>query len=123
MYAWYECHYFIGTGTEAELLIELLTSRAILLQCSPDPLNDVQGLGSQIMVLLEKAALYLCCQGGGVLFCTEGAFRVSIDYYDAVWIGHLELEISIVWYRVEPRKGGSSKQCVIAAVKGDDVED
>ena len=61
MYAWYECHYLIGTGTEAELLIELLTSRAILLQCSPDPLNDVQGFGSRIMVLLEKATLYLCC--------------------------------------------------------------
>ena len=26
MYAWYECHYLIGTGTEAELLIELLMS-------------------------------------------------------------------------------------------------
>ena len=61
MYAWCEYHYFIGTGTEAELLIELLTSRAALLQCSPDFLNDVQGLGSRIMVLLEKAALYLCC--------------------------------------------------------------
>ena len=61
MYAWYECLYFIGTGTEAGLLIELLTSRAVLLQCSPEPLSDVQGLGSRIMVLLEKAALYLCC--------------------------------------------------------------
>ena len=61
MYAWCECHYFIGTGTEAELLIELLTSRTVLLQCGPDPLSDVQGLGSRITVLLEKAALYLCC--------------------------------------------------------------
>ena len=61
MYAWYECHYFIGTGTEAELLIELLTSHAVLLQCSLDPHNDVWGLGSQTMMLLEKAALYLCC--------------------------------------------------------------
>ena len=61
MYAWCECHYFIGTGTEAELLIELLTSRTILLQCGPDTLSDVQGLGSRITVLLEKAALYLCC--------------------------------------------------------------
>ena len=61
MYVWYKCHYLIGIGTEAELLIELLTSRAVLLQCSPDPLNDVQGLGSQTMMLLEKAALYLCC--------------------------------------------------------------
>ena len=41
VYAWYECHYLIGTGTEAELLVELLTSRAVLLQCSPEPLNDV----------------------------------------------------------------------------------
>ena len=61
MYAWYECHYFIGTGTEAELLVELLTSLAILLQCSSEPLDAVQGLGSRTMVLLEKAALYLCC--------------------------------------------------------------
>ena len=61
MYAWYECHYFIGTGTEAELLIELFTSRAVLLQCSPEPLNNVQGLGSHNMVLLEMAALYLRC--------------------------------------------------------------
>ena len=61
MYAWCECHYFIRTGTEAELLIELLTSRAVLLQCSPEPLDDVQGLDSRTMVLLEKAALYLCC--------------------------------------------------------------
>ena len=61
MYAWYECHYLIGTETEAELLIELLTSHVVLLQCSLEPLNDVQGLGSRTMVLLEKAALYLCC--------------------------------------------------------------
>ena len=61
MYAWCECHYFIGTGMEAELLIELLTSRTVLLQCGPDSLSDVQGLGSGITVLLEKAALYLCC--------------------------------------------------------------
>ena len=61
MYAWYECHYLIGAGTEAELLVELLTSRVVLLQCSPDPLDGVQGLGSWIIMLLEKAALYFCC--------------------------------------------------------------
>ena len=61
MYAWYECHYFIGTGTEAELLIELLASRAVLLQCSSEPLNDVQGLDRRTMVLLGKAALYFYC--------------------------------------------------------------
>ena len=61
MDAWYECHYLIGIGTEAGLLIELLTICAVLLQCSSDPLNDDQGLGSQTMMLLEKAALYLYC--------------------------------------------------------------
>ena len=61
MYARYNCHHLVGTGTEAELLVELLMSRAVLLQCGLDPLSDVQGLGSRIIVLLEKAALYLCC--------------------------------------------------------------
>ena len=61
MYAWYECHYFIGTGTEAKLLVELLTSLVVLLQCSSEPFDGVQGLGSRTMVLFEKAALYLCC--------------------------------------------------------------
>ena len=54
---------------------------------------------------------------------TEGAFGVSIDRYDATWTGHLELEISIVWHCIESRECGSSKQCMIAAAKGDDVED
>ena len=53
----------------------------------------------------------------------EGAFRISIDYYDATWTGHLELEISIVWHSVESSKRGSSEQCVIAAAEGDDIED
>ena len=61
MYARYECHSLIGAGAEAELLIELWTSRVVLLQCSPDPLDGVQGLGGWIMILLEKAALYFCC--------------------------------------------------------------
>ena len=61
MYAWYKCHNLIGAWTEAELLVELLTSGAVLLQCSPDPLDGVQGLGSYIIMLLEKAALYIYC--------------------------------------------------------------
>ena len=61
MYARHECHHLIGTETEAGLLVELLTSRALLLQSSSDPLNGVRGLGSRIKVLLEKAALYFCC--------------------------------------------------------------
>ena len=61
MYARYNCRHLVGTGTEAELLVELLTSRAVLLQNSPDPLDGVRELGRRIKVLLEKAALYFCC--------------------------------------------------------------
>ena len=61
MYTWHECDHFIGTETEARLLVELLTSRALMLQSSSDPLNGVRGLGGRIKVLLEKAALYFCC--------------------------------------------------------------
>ena len=58
-----------------------------------------------------------------MLLGMEGAFRISIDCYDAAWIGHLELEISIVWHYVESSKHGSSEQCVIATSEGDDIED
>jgi hypothetical protein len=75
------------------------------------------------MVLLEKATLYLCCQGGGVLLCSEGAFLIAINCYDAAWTGHLELKISVVWHCVESSKRCSSEQCVIATAEGDDVED
>ena len=61
MDAWYECHYLIGIGTEAELLIELLTSWTVLPQSSLDLFDSVQELGRRIKVLLEKAALYFCC--------------------------------------------------------------
>ena len=74
-------------------------------------------------MLLEKAALYFCCQSGGLLLCLEGAFRIAIDCYDAVWTGHLELEISIVWHCVEPSKCGPSEQCMMTVVEWDDVED
>ena len=57
MYARYECHHLIGTETEAGFLVELLTSRAVLLQGSSELLYGVHGLGSRIKVLLEKAAL------------------------------------------------------------------
>ena len=70
-----------------------------------------------------KAALYLCCQGNGVLLGTEGALRVSIDCYDTAWSRHLELEISIVRHRIESGKRGSSEQCMIATAERDDVED
>ena len=58
-----------------------------------------------------------------MLLGTEGAFHISVDCYDATWSGHLELDISVVGYHIESSKCGSSKQCVLAAAEGDDVED
>ena len=112
-----------GLGRRPNLLDWLVTSRAILLQCSPDPLNDVRGLGNRIIVLLEKATLYFCCLGGGASLCTEGAFRVSIYCNDSTWTGHFELEISIMRHRVEFSERGSSEHCVVGAAEGGDIED
>ena len=123
MYARHECRCLVEAGTEAELLVKLLTSWTVLPQGSLDSFDSVRELGRRIKVLLEKAALYFCCKGRGVFFSTEGAFRVSIDCYDTAWSGHLELEISVVWHRVESSKCGSSKQCMIAAAEGDNVEE
>ena len=58
-----------------------------------------------------------------MLFCTEGAFRISVNRDDAAWTGHLELKISIVWHCIESGECGSSEQCVIAAAEGDEIED
>ena len=123
MYAWRRFRRLTGTRTEAELLVELLTSRAVLMQNSPDSLDNVRELGRRIKVLPKKAALCFCCEGSGVLLGTEGAFHVSVDSYDTAWPGHLKLEIGIMWHRIEASKCGSSEQCVIATSEGDDVED
>ena len=58
-----------------------------------------------------------------MLFCTERAFCIAIDCYDAVWARNLEVEISIVWYCVESSKRSLFEQCVIAVAEGDDIED
>ena len=58
-----------------------------------------------------------------MLFCTEGAFCISVDFYDAAWTGHLELEISIVWYYVESGELNSSEHCVLAPAERNDIED
>ena len=54
---------------------------------------------------------------------SEGVFSVSVDRDDSSTAWHLELEMSIVWHRIESRKCSLSKQCVIATADGDDVED
>ena len=123
MYARNICRHFVGAETEVELLMELLRSWTVLPQSSPDSFDSVREHGRRIKVLLVKAALYLCCQGSGVLLSTEGAPRISIDCYDTAWTGHLELEISIVRHRIESGKHSLSEQCVIATAEGDDIED
>ena len=100
MYVRYVHHHLVEIETEAKLLAELLTNWTILLQSSPDSFDSVRELSRQIKVLLDKAALYLHFQSSGVLLSTEGALRVSIDYYDTAWSGHLKFEISIVWHRI-----------------------
>ena len=123
MYARHEFHRLIGTGTGAELLVELWTSWTVLLLSSSDSLDGVQELGCQIEVLPKKAALYFCCKGSGLLLSMEGAFLVSVDRYDTAWSGHLELEVGIVRHRIESSECGSSEQCMIATTEGDDIED
>ena len=56
-----------------------------------------------------------------MLFGTEATFSVSIDCYDAMWTGHLELTVGIMWHRVESSERGSSDQCLIITMKRDDV--
>ena len=58
-----------------------------------------------------------------MLLYTEGVFRVSIYYNDAMWVGHLDLEISVMWHYIESSECGSSEQGMIAAAKWDDIED
>ncbi len=90
--------------------------------CGLDSFGCVVGFIGRQAVRLDEAVVHFDCKGCSVLLGMEGAFRVSIDCYDATWSGHLELEISVVWHRIESSKCGSSKQCVIAAAKGDDIE-
>ena len=123
MHAWYECHYLIGAGTKAGLLAELWASRTVLLQSSSDSLDGVRGLYCRIEVLPKNSIMYFCCKGRGVLLNTEGAFRISIAFYDTTWSWHLELEISVVWHRIESSKCGSYEQCLITVAKGYDIED
>ena len=53
-----------------------------------------------------------------MLLCAEGTFHVFVYCNDVAWIGHLELEISIMWHRVESSKRGSSEKCMVAAAEG-----
>ena len=105
------------------MLVKLWTSRTVLPQSSSDSLDGVQGLYCRIEVLPKKATLYFCYKGHGVFLGTEGALRIAVDRYYTAWSGHLELEVGIVRHRIESSECGSSEQCMIATVEGDDIED
>ena len=45
MYAQYVCRRLVGTETEAELLVELLTSWTVKMRSSPDSFDSVRELG------------------------------------------------------------------------------
>ena len=49
--------------------------------------------------------------------------RISVDRYYTAWPRHLELEVGIVWHRIELSECGSSEQCMIATAEGEDIED
>ena len=123
MYAWSIRRNAVGAETEDELLIELLTSWTVVLRGSPDSFDGVRGFDCRCSIWLDKAALYLCCEGRGVLFSVEGALHVSINCYNTAWSGHLEFEIGIVWDLVETSERGSSEQRMVATAERDDVED
>ena len=107
MYAWHECR-LDGAGAEARMLIELLACPTILLQGAPDSLDGVRGCRFQIGCLSKEASLYFYRKGRNVLFCREGAICVSIDCYNPARSGHFELDIGVMWHRIESIKCGLS---------------
>ena len=64
---------------ERELLGELGTCLAILLQGTPDSLEGVRWLLRRIGGCPQKAALYFRCEGRSVFLCAERAFCISIN--------------------------------------------
>ena len=58
-----------------------------------------------------------------MLFCSKGAVHISVESDDPARSWHLELEVCIMWYRIESRKCGSPEQCMIATAERDYIED
>ena len=54
---------------------------------------------------------------------SERAFSVSVDRDDSSRAWHLELEVCVVWHRVELCKRGTSEQGMIAVAERNYVED
>ena len=64
-----------------------------------------------------------CCEGRGVLLCSERALCVSIDCNNSARSWHLELEVCIMRYRIESSKCGSPEQRVMTTAERDYIED
>ena len=67
--------------------------------------------------------MYFRREGCSMLFYTERVVHVSIDCYDPARAWHFELDVCIVWYRIESSKCGSSKQCMVTTTERDDIKD
>ena len=67
--------------------------------------------------------MYFGRKGHSVFLCTERAVHIPVDCYDPVRAWHLELELCIVWYRIESSKCGSSEQGMVTTSERDDIED
>ena len=64
-----------------------------------------------------------CCEGRGVLLCSERVLCVSIDCNNSARSWHLELEVCIMRYRIESSECGSPEQHVITTAEWDYIED
>ena len=67
--------------------------------------------------------MYFRREGRRMLLRSERVFGVSVDRNDSSRAWHLELEVCIVWHRIELCKCGSSEQFMIATAEWDYVED
>ena len=67
--------------------------------------------------------MYFCHKGCSMFFYTERAVHISVDCYDTAQAWHLELEVCIVWYRIESSECGSSEQCVVTTAERNDIKD
>ena len=95
----------------------------ILLHGTPVSLDGVRVLYRRMGYLPKMGPLYIHREGHSVLLRMERALCVSINCYNPARSWHFELEVCIMWYRIESGKCGSSEECMIATAEGDDVED
>ena len=97
--------------------------QAVLLQITSGALDGVRVFNRRTGGLPEEAAWCFCREGRSVLLRAERVLCVSIDCDDPPRSWHLELEVCIMWYRIESRKCDSPEQCMITTAERDYIED